>query len=202
MDLCISPSLTTPTHFRISRSTRGRADDRKSVLLSICLLQGRTEGRYAVSELVAGLAGVAATFAIYGVYYIFKERRRQRGAAPRQEHFSVTGAARIPLEYEDRPDRNLPIEATPLNGSFTLRIDGRSITTQRSTPALFGDSRNFWSCLLTDLRNDDLPRVEIDGDLYLLAGLSFPPNGRVLVRFLDADLAIIHQIEAVGGVRI
>ena len=54
-----------------------------------------------MSELVSGLTGVAATFALYGVYYIFKERRRQRGAAPRQEHFSVTGAARIPLEYED-----------------------------------------------------------------------------------------------------
>lgn len=155
-----------------------------------------------MSELVSGLAGVAATSALYGVYYIFKERRRQRGAAPRQENFSTTGAARIPLEFEDRPDRNLPIKATSLNGTFTLRIDGRSIATERSTPALFGDPRTFWSCLLTDLRNNDLAHVEIDGDVYLLARLSFPPNGRVLLRFLDADLAIIRQIESVGGVRI
>ena len=155
-----------------------------------------------MSELVSGLAGVAATFALYGVYYFFKERRRQRGAAPRQQHFSVTGAARIPLEYEDRPNRNLPVNATSLNGSFTLKIDGRAITTERSTPALFGDPRSFWRCLLTDLRNDDLAHVEIDGDIYLLARLIFPPNGRVLLRFLAADLAIIRQIESVGGVRI
>lgn len=92
-----------------------------------------------MSELVSGLAGAAASLALYGVYYIFRERRRQRGAEPRQEHFSGTGAARVPLQYEDRPNRNLPITATSLSGSFTLRIDGRAITTQSSTPALFGD---------------------------------------------------------------
>lgn len=55
---------------------------------------------------------------------------------------------------------------------------------------------------MTDLSNDILLHVEIDGDVYLLARLSFPPNGRVLLRLLTADLAIIRQIESVRGVRI
>lgn len=155
-----------------------------------------------MSELVSGVAGVAATFAIYGLYYVFKERRRQRGAEPRQKHFSATGDARVPLQYEDRPGRDLPTETTSLNGAFTLRIAGRAITSDSSTPALFGEPRNFWSHLVVDLRNDDLPHVEVDGDVYLLAKVSFPPNGRVLLRVLAEDLAIVRQIESVEGVHI
>ncbi|MGO4604416.1 hypothetical protein [Terrabacter sp. 2YAF2] len=154
-----------------------------------------------MDELVAGLAGIALTLAIFVTYYGVRERRRQRGAAPRQERFSRTGEARIPVEYEDRPDGNLPTEPTSLNGSFTLAIKDRGITADPRPPALFGDPSTFWRCLLADLHDGTLPLVEIQGDAYLLARLSFPPSGRVLLRLLSADLQILRQVETVEGTR-
>lgn len=157
------------------------------------------ESEKALHELVAGLAGVALTLALFGAHYVVRESRRQRRAAPRLERYSRTGAARIPIDYEDRPDGNLPIEPTSLNGSFTLAIDKRAVTTEPRPPALFGDPSTFWRSLLADLHDETLPLVDIQGDAYLLARLTFPPNGRVLLRLLSTDLQILRQVEAMEG---
>ncbi len=152
-----------------------------------------------MDELIAGVAGVAATLGLYWVYYVLKERRRQRGSNPRLDQFSSDGRARVPVEYEDRPGNNLPTEATSLNDSFTLRIEKRGIVADSQLPALLGDPNTFWRSLLADLHGDTLPHVDIDGDVYLLARLSFPPSGRVLLRLLSSDLGILRQVQSVHG---
>lgn len=96
-----------------------------------------------MEEVVAGIAGVVLTLAGFWVFHVLRERRPTLGGDPRQERFSSQGTARIPIEYEDRPGRNLPTEATSLNGSFTLRIENRGIGASSQVPALLGDPSTF-----------------------------------------------------------
>jgi hypothetical protein len=154
-----------------------------------------------VDELIAGMAGVASTLGLFWVYYVLRERRRQQGGNPRLQQFSADGSARLPVEYEDRPGNNLPTKATSLNDSFTLRIENRGIVADSQLPGLLGDASTFWRSLLADLQGDTLPHVDIDGDVYVLAKLSFPPKGRVLLRLLSSDFDILREVKSVDGPR-
>ncbi len=154
-----------------------------------------------MDELIAGIAGVASTFGLLLVYYVLRERRRQQGGNPRLHQFSSDGSARLPVEYEDRPGNNLPTKAISLNDSFTLRIENRGIVADSRLPGLLGDPGTFWRSLLADLQGDTLPHVDIDGDVYVLAKLSFPPKGRVLLRLLSSDFDILRKVRSVDGPR-
>lgn len=154
-----------------------------------------------MDELIAGIAGVASTFGLFLVYYVLRERRRQQGGNPRLQQFSSDGSARLPVEYEDRPGNNLPTKATSLNDSFTLRIENRGIVADSQLPGLLGDPGMFWRSLLADLQGDTLPNVDIDGDVYVLARLSFPPKGRVLLRLLSSDFDILREVKSVDDPR-
>jgi hypothetical protein len=105
-----------------------------------------------MDEIVAGIAGVAATLGLFWVYYVLRERRRQLQGNPRLKRFSSEGTARIPVEYEDRPGKELPTRATSLSGSFTLRVEKRDVIADRHQPSLLGDPSVFWSSCLRTLR--------------------------------------------------
>lgn len=158
-------------------------------------------GMARMRQVLEGMAGVGVAWLFLLLRDLHREGGIALGSERRARRHALSEKVSIRIQHEDAALRGLPAKHVSLTGSVQVLIQLNDLHTSGQQPAYFGfgEPERFWSRFIRDIRADVLPQVAIEGDVYLLAQIPFPKDGRALVRINQGDFKLLKQVRRVDG---